>query len=121
MMTNQTPKYAGTIKTCWELRTYDVWGNETDGFQVNDTSEAGEIELHLAVYRYNVGTPHEFKSAAPSDRQIKRAFGVNCRIDADGDDLHVTVDRRRDGRPLGEMTCTSHESLSPVRKAEATS
>lgn len=35
MMTNQKP--AGSIKTTWELRTYDVWGNAKDGYEVNDS------------------------------------------------------------------------------------
>ena len=115
MMTNQKP--AGSIKTAWSLRTYDVWGNSKDGYEVNDSYDAGEVELYIPVTRYNVGTPQEFKSASPSDRQIKRAFGVNCRISTDGNDMHITVDRERDGYPIGEMQCNSHESLSPIRKA----
>jgi len=180
MMTNQ--KYAGSIKTTWQLHTYDVWGNAKDGYQVNDKYDAGEVELWLAVWRYNVGVewhvcrnsqcpgnhpcghtppcpdghpreshgvlpvmrapadgqngapevPHcpecdalvmlesqEFKGAHPSDRQIKRALGVPCRIQTDGDDVYIAVDRARDGYPIGELTCVSHESLSPVRKAQA--
>jgi len=117
MMTNQYhSKPAGSILTVWELRTYDVWGNSRDGYEVNDSYNAGEIELRIPQTRHNVGTPSEFLSAYPSDRQIKRAFGVSCRIDTSGDDLTVYVERVRDGYPIGEMHCTSHDSLSPVRK-----
>lgn len=112
MMTNP----AGSIKTTWKLRTYDVWGNAKDGYEVNDTYSAGEVELRIPATKHNVGTPQEFTSAYPSDRQIKKAFGVTCRIDTEGDDLNIQVNRQRDGYPIGEMYCTSHESLSPVRK-----
>lgn len=174
MMTNQ-PKYqskpAGSLKTIWSLRTYDVWGNAKDGYEVNDSWDAGEVELRIPQTRHNIGLAmltyrcrdigygvesgncwgewgetdsagkrefrrtdgtvlylfpdevlkdesREFISAYPSDRQIKRAFGVTCRIDTDGDDLTIYVTRERDGYPIGEMHCESHESLSPVRKAE---
>lgn len=119
MMTNQNQKPAGSVKTIWQLRTYDVWGNSKDGYEVNDSSDAGEIELRIPQTRYNVGTPQEFIGAYPSNRQIKRAFGVNCRITTDGDDLHIEVERERDGFPIGSMECVSHESLSPVRKGKA--
>ncbi len=168
-MTNQNSKAAGSIPTTWELRTYDVWGNARDGYDVNDVYSAGSIELRIPQTRHNIGVswhvcrnpqckenyrrvyhsvlpalrvpansqngapemPHcpdcghlvmlesqEFISAYPTDRQIKRAFGTSCRIETDGDDIHITVNRSRDGYPIGEMLCVSHESLSPVRKLE---
>jgi hypothetical protein len=178
-MTNQNMKPAGSLPTTWELRTYDVWGNARDGYDVNDSYSAGTVELRIPQTRYNVGvewhvcrnpecpgnnpcghnppcafgthrreshgviptTTHnsetgdtrqrcpecwqdatlqsqEFIGAFPTDRQIKWAFGVTCRIDTDGDDLFITVNRARDGYPIGEMHCTSHASLSPVRKLE---
>jgi hypothetical protein len=117
MMTNQTKqKPAGSLPTTWELRTYDVWGNAKDGYEVNDCYSAGTVELRIPQTRYNVGTPQEFIGAYPTDRQIKLAFGVTCRIETDGDDLFITVNRLRDNCPVGEMHCTSHVSLSPVRK-----
>lgn len=108
---------AGSLPTVWSLRTYDVWGNARDGYEVNDNYDAGEVELRIPQTRYNVGRASEFIGAFPSDRQIKRAFGVNCRISIDGDDLTVYVEREKDGYPIGEMHCESHASLSPVRKA----
>lgn len=122
-MTN-TPstKPAGTIKTTWELRTYDVWGNAKDGYQVNDSFRSGEFELRIPVTRYNVGVTdpqtgasREFKAASPTDKQIKNVLGVRCHIETDGDDLHIEVERRRDGFPLGSLVCTSHSSLSPIK------
>jgi len=75
---------------------------------------AGEVELRIPVTRFNADTPSEFKGAYPTDRQIKRAFGVSCRIETDGDDLCIYVNRSRDSYPLGEMHCESHDSLSPA-------
>ena len=91
-------------------------GNPKDGYEVNDSWDAGEVELRIPQTRYNVGTSQEFIGAYPSDRQIKRAFGVNCQISQAGDDLFISVERERDGYPIGFMECTSHESLGPVRR-----
>ncbi len=113
MMTNQK---LGTLATTWSLRTYDVWGNSRDGYEVNNSYDAGELELRIPQTRYNAGMEGEFVGASPTDRQIKRAFGVRCRISTDGDDINITVQRERDDYPIGEMYCTSHASLSPVRE-----
>lgn len=112
---------AKTIETTWELRSYDVWGNARDGYEANDTYVVGEVTLRLKLETHNEGTEHEFQSATPSDRQIRQCFGVRCRLDTDGpgDDIHIYVNRERDGYPIGEMHCTSHESLSPPRRVKA--
>lgn len=120
MITNQS-KPAGSVPTTWSLKTYDVWGNDKDGYEVNDVYSQGEIEMRIPQTRYNVGTPGEFVSAYPTLRQIKRTVGIDahCRIETEGDDLTIYVNKKRDGKPLCELHCTSHESLSPVRKAVA--
>jgi hypothetical protein len=107
------------VKTTWAVRTYDVWGNARDGFDVNDSYSQGEVEIVCRVHLYNIGTPQEFKSATPSDKQIREVFGIGrTRIDTDGDDLTIYVNRHRDGYPIGELYCTSHESLSPIREKQ---
>ena len=104
------------IETTWEMRTYDVWGNAKDGYEVNDSFRAGSVSFRLPVQTHNAGTPMEFNSASPSDSQLRAAFGVSrIQIETDGDDLTVYVNRARDSYPLGELFCTSHESLSPIR------
>lgn len=105
------------IKTVWDLRSYDVWGNAIDGYDVNNSFNAGTVELTIRTTRYNPGTLQEFTGASPSDYQIKKVFGVGCRIDTDGDDTTIYVTRASDSYPIGEMHCMSHESLSPVRTA----
>lgn len=107
---------AKKINTTWKLRTYDVWGNKQDGYEVNDVHTNGTIELSLKIETHNAGTEHEFVSAYPSDYQLGQVFGTRARLDTYGDDLHITVNRASDGYPLGELECVSHSSLSPIRE-----
>ena len=105
-----------TIETTWSMATYDVWGNRKDGYEVNDVYRHGKISLRLKVQTANSGKPGEFNHAYPSDYQLRKVFGVGCRIDTDGDDLRVTVNRASDNYPIGELQCESHASLSPIRE-----
>lgn len=106
----------GTIETTWEVWTYDVWGNARDGYEVNDRyCHDRAYKLTLPIEINNPGTPRVFQSAYPTDKQIRAAFGIRCRYETDGDDLTIYVTRERDGYPIGEMVCTSHESLSPIQ------
>lgn len=105
-----------TVSTVWELWTYDVWGNARDGYDVNDRSCFNRAyELELTVETHNAGTAHEFKSATPSDKQIREAFGIRCRFETYGDDRCIYVTRERDGYPIGEMLLQSPEGLSPIK------
>ena len=90
------------IKTEWDIAIYDR-----------------SITLMLEVETRNIGTPNEFVSATPTDRQLRRVFGLGrIQLDTQGDDLTIYVNRERDGFPLGELHCTSHESLSPYIRAK---
>lgn len=107
-----------TILTKWEMRTYDVWGNAKDGYEVNNSFSSGEHELRLKVHTHNQGTEFEFQSAHPSDYQLQKLFGIRCKLDTDGDDLNVYINRASDGYPIGELYCVSHSSLSPIRELD---
>lgn len=75
------------------------------------------VALVLDVEVFNAGTAQEFEGASPTDRQIRRVFGFGrIQIETDGDDLVIYVNRARDGYPIGELECVSHESLSPIRE-----
>jgi hypothetical protein len=110
-----------TIKTEWRYATYDVWGNARDGYEVNDVYRRREpVVLTLEVKTFNEGTAQAFDAAEPTDRQIRRVFGLGrIQIETDGDDMLITVNRARDGYPIGEMCCVSHTSLSPIKAIEA--
>lgn len=104
------------ILTTWEVATYDVWGNERDGFEVNDVYRHGEVELHIPVSTFNAGTPHEFQSASPTDKQLRQALDLRrVQIETEGDDLIIYVRATRTDYPCGELRCTSHKSLSPIQ------
>jgi hypothetical protein len=106
-----------TIETIWELRAYYVWGNSKDGFEVNDSFVVDrDYPLTLTVTVNNKGTAQEFLSAYPTDRQIRKALDLSSiKLDLEGDDLTIYVNRSSNGYPLGELHCVSHESLSPIR------
>lgn len=111
-----SPTYPTYISTRWELRSYDVWGNSRDGWEVNDTYRIGEVTLRLRVTVNNPGTPQEFLSAYPTDSQIRKSLRLRrFKLELDGDDLSIYVNRARDSYPCGELYCLSHESLSPIR------
>jgi hypothetical protein len=104
-----------TVKTTWELWDYEVWGNNKDGYDANDRFCFNrEYEINLKIEDNNPNTPQQFYSAYPSDYQIKKAFGIGCRISLEGDDTTIYVNREYDDYPIGEMFLTSHKSLSPI-------
>lgn len=108
-------KYVDTVWECW---SYDVWGNAKDGFDVNDRSCINEeFPIRIRIEVNNPGTPQEFESAYPCDKDIRNALDIKARvkIDTNGDDLNIHARHTSTDYPLGEMKCISHESLSPVR------
>lgn len=104
------------IEARFAVATYDVWGNARDGYEVNDRYGHGEITLRLPVQIANPGTPHEFRHATPTDKQLREALDLKPRvkIDTDGDDLNIYVRHAPTDYPCGELVCTSHKSLSPI-------
>lgn len=101
------------LKTEWEVWTYDVWGNEEDGWDVNDrTCVCRRLQVECIVKTWNRGTPQQFSSAELPVRVMLDWFGGEATND--GDDLHYYFEDEN-GKPLGEMICTSHESLSPIK------
>ena len=111
------------IETVWEVWTYDVWGNARDGWDVNNRfCVTRALRLRLPVQTFNVDTPREFDSASPTDGQLRRALDINrgVKITKDGDDLAIIVSLARNDYPVGELLCTSHESLSPIRARDLT-
>lgn len=106
-----------TISTSWYLYTYDVWGNPKDGYEVNDRFYQGEVLLQLKPQIYNANTNHMFVAAYPTTSQIRKAIGLDrTHLELHGDDTRIYINRKRDGKPLAELICTSHESLSPIRE-----
>lgn len=107
-----------TVDTTWELRTYDVIRSRESGYEVNDSYSHGEISLRLRVQTASAGLIVGCDVAYPSDYQFGQVFGTSARLSIDGDDVNIYVSRERDGYPLGELVCTSHASLSPIRERD---
>lgn len=106
-----------TLKTKWSIRLYEVWGNARDGFEVNDSFHVDDVELTLTKIYNNKGTRQAFISAYPSNRQIRKIFGLGKqKLDLQGDDIHIYVYLEKNGYSVGEMFCTSHSSLSPINR-----
>jgi len=81
------------MKTTWTVWSLDVWGNPRDGFEVNDRSRCGVVEL----------------GKEPKDAEVIRALKAGgflsdkaraSNIEVGGDDLDITIDDKRSGRPL---------------------
>jgi hypothetical protein len=106
------------IKTQWRVNLYDVWGNEEDGWEVNNFGRENYCEVMAEVAVYNKGLPNEFLAASLTDAQIKEIFGIDDEIAVGGDDIHYIIDGAKDGYPYGSMYCVSHESLSPIRETK---
>ncbi len=104
-----------TVKTTWEVWQCDVWGNRQDGYNVNDRWCVNRcLQVNCKVQVANDNTSQRFECAGLSDYKIKQIFGVSCKLDIQGDDIHYYVERASDGYHIGELHCTSHKSLSPI-------
>lgn len=81
----------------WTVWGLDVWGNEEDGFEVNDRNRIGTILLRPEA----------------SDREIvnalKNEWLMNARVklsdvNIDGDDMLVFIEDAKNGEPVLQLT-----------------
>ncbi len=86
----------------FRLWTYDVWGNARDGFDVNDCYKQGLVTIKCKREVFNAGTPHEFETFNPTDRQLSRAVGCS-RLSWDWQDGDYYAEDSRNGRPMCEL------------------
>lgn len=97
----------------YELWFYDVWGNESDGFSVNDKHcISRDFVIPTMPKTYNKGKPKQFTDFVPSNKEILTAL-VNAgelnstvlltdivSIDGDGESIYLIEDN---GCPLCEL------------------
>ena len=78
---------------CW---MYEVWGNEKDGYDVNDRYEIASDYVIAHSVREN---------AKEMKKVIRKIFGIKpqVHITLDGDWNYIFVERERDGYPICEM------------------
>lgn len=85
------------LSSNWVLWSLDVWGNETEGFEVNDRcclSRSFQID-HLDPTDDNP-SDLDIKTALIAGGYLREGYGIKC----DGDDRFVSVDLARNNNPL---------------------
>ncbi len=92
---------ASSSKRSWKIWTYDVWGNEKDGYEVNDRFPHGVVDLPENPTDAEIGKMLNREFFSKPQRVNTLAF--------DGDDMVIYVNRKRDGFPILEL------NLVPVR------
>jgi hypothetical protein len=96
----------------YDIITYDVWGNEREGYEVNAAYRAGNVDISLDMFLPSSESNLQLK------REIKRIFGLNRNIRLSSLDLdydYMTQDRPRcirieyapTGFPIGELQLTN--------------
>lgn len=130
-------KYDNDVKTSHKIvatvnvRTYDVWGNAKDGYEVNDSYNQGDQEVVLNMTLMGVlnvpeGESLSFRSDSIvcsyeiPDKTIRDLLGVGPRvaIEIDGDDRTYYVNRERDSYPLGEIYIESWREFNPEKDSQ---
>ena len=100
-------KTGRTRTAIYDVFTYDVWGNEEDGYEVNDVYPlARGVEVKQEEAEYNGDTPHPFIDWDVPDKEIIKALNIKPRtaIEVNGEDGAVLyVEASADCYPLGEL------------------
>lgn len=91
------PRQNPTKSRKWKVWNYDVWGNEQDGWDVNDRISIGKIEL--SDFEENDETA--FNKAMVREDMNVRWKDIDTSISSE--DV-IYFRRERDGMPLGELT-----------------
>jgi len=103
------------INTQWQTYSYDVWGNKTDGFEVNNIFKSDIVDLTIELTLYNEDTDRAFYIGYPTDKQVRESLGIKPRVQIE-DNIQAEntcyPEHASTGYPLGEMRLISHESLT---------
>ena len=103
----------------YELWFYDVWGNEEEGFTVNDQYCASrDFIVPTMPKTYNRGTPRQFTDFVPSDKEVLKALvdagelkesalTADITIDGDGESIYLTEEN---GCPLCKLLLNQEEN-----------
>jgi len=86
----------------YTLRSYDVWGNDQDGYDVNDSFVVGEVRIRCRAQKHNVGTAHEFVDYVPTERQLALAVGERGLVWSGEPDETLYAETKR-GKPVCEL------------------
>ena len=93
-----------TRKAVYSTYNYDVWGNEDDGYEVNDVFCINRaVEFTQEELVYNEGLPFEFRCWVVPEQEVKEYFGYMQDVTIDGDDEGTIYLELEDGMPAGEI------------------
>ena len=91
----------------YTLWTFDVWGNEADGWEVNDRCKlASDFQITTKREDFNVGTAQEFSTFNPTNDEIRKALVAGgylkprFQIETDGNGEDIDVTQRSNDYPL---------------------
>lgn len=90
----------------WKL---DVWGNEKDGYTVNDRHDIGEIELP------EVPEDNEILNALCEAKMIRPCEDLS-KIELEVIDQYPDYGIDRAGKPELSLTCEDEELLRPIKE-----
>ena len=106
-----------TRTTRWEVWTYDVWGNETDGYEVNDrccVAREYEITENEELHPHNTrdATQGFFPVWDTPEDEIRAALDIrtDISVDIDGDGDTICVVESSTLYPLGELHRVEEDS-----------
>ena len=109
----------------YQLWFYDVWGNEEEGFSVNDRNcVSREFIVPTMPKTYNRGKPGQFTDFVPSDKEVlaalvdagelkPSALTAGIEFDGDGESIYLTEEN---GCPLCELLLNKEELESCIQK-----
>lgn len=87
----------------WEIRdVFDVWGNEKDGWEVNDTASVGEFEIPENIIEDDKKLLEFFVEHGWLVSSDRRQLEVN------GDFGAIEILERKTGRPLYWLLSTEY-------------
>ena len=94
-----------TRKAIYSTYSYDVWGNEEDGYEVNDVFCINQaVEFTQEELVSNEGLPFEFRYWEVPEEEVVEYFGLTSEeASLDGDDEDNLYVETNDGMPVGEI------------------
>lgn len=94
----------------YEVRTLDVWGNDQDGYEVNDSFSVGYIYLEEGFSNKDVLNELENENFLCSFNGSLEGYLEKCSFN--GDDTYIEIDL--DGKPLFNLLKEEEDSFNDV-------
>ena len=86
----------------WQVWGLDVWGNDIDGYEVNDRYRHGAIELSKSYL-------DEELLSALKDQGLLNEFCTLEQINIDGDDTSLYIDDASNSQPIYQLDLIEEE------------